>query len=77
MNHQRKSARGKGLQITKALQLPVSFFNAGAQAIRLAGTGRFTNGRRIEQHPVVRMSVGIRFSVDQDVKRDGVLGFKY
>src|SRR3990170_6116951 len=74
MNHQREGAGGEGLQVTKTLQLPVSLFNAGAQPVLLTGMGRLVNGRCIEQHPVIDVSVPIGFSVDQDIERDRTTG---
>ena len=71
MHDQRKGAGGKGLQVTKTLQLPMAFFHEGTQAIRLASTGRVSDGRRIQQHPVFGVPIGIDLSVDDSMEGNG------
>src|SRR3989338_5953198 len=77
VHHQRERAGGKFCQITKTLQLTVTLFNIHPDEVVVTASGRGLNslqGFGVQEHPDLRMTIGVDLPVDHDIHGDGTLG---
>src|SRR3989338_6126395 len=76
VHHQREGTGGEFGQIPKTLQLTMTFLNLHADEIFVTtscGSLDSVQGIGVQEHPDLRMTIGVDLPVDNDIHRDGTL----